>query len=198
MPGSSPPHPIPWLLAGVLAAVAVPAQAPALALALVQGQDDAKANAVRVAVLYKITSYITVDVATHKPGPTYRIGLLGDDDTAALARKVLPGKKVGDAAIELVTVSAEDAASGKAATTCDILYIASPIADELLAKVLAAYAALPLPLVCTRPRFCADGGTVQLFVQDGNVKFEVNTEALKKQKLAASAQFLKRSTRGPR
>lgn len=180
----------------------VPALATVLvAQATVQEREvENKAAAVRAALLFKIASYLTIDPespAADKPRKEYRIGLLGDDKTTALAKSMLPGKKVGDATVVIVVISAADAVAGRAAEQCDLLYIATPIEDETLAKVLTLHAEKPMAMLCHRPGFAADGGTIQLFVQDGGTRFEVNSQALRRQHLRASPQLMKHSQTGP-
>lgn len=161
---------------------------------------ETKLAAVHAAMILKIAYYIAQDPppADTPPRQQFRIGLLGEDPTTATAGKTLPGKKVGTQAAVVVRVSMEDAKAGRAAEQCDLLYIATPIDDESLATIVANYAKKPLILVCHRPGFAASGGTVQLFVHDGGLRFEVNHEAMRKQQLGASAQFLKHSLKGPR
>ncbi len=179
---------------------------PALATMLVaqaaaQDQDaESKTAAVRAALLFKIASYLTIDPdspAAGKPRKEYRIGLLGDDKTTAMAQRMLPGKKVGDATVVIVTISTADALAGRAAEQCDLLFIATPIEDATLAKVLTLHAQKPMAMLCHRPGFAADGGTIQLFVQDSGIRFEVNCQALRRQHLKASPQLLKHSQTGP-
>jgi len=179
---------------------------PALATMLVaqsavqDPESENKAAAVRAAMLAKIASYLTIDPdspAAGKARKEYRIGLLGEDKTTAMAQRMLPGKKVGEAIVVLVTISAADALAGRAAEQCDLLYIAAPTDDEALAKVLKLHAEKPMAMLCHRPGFAADGGTVQLFVQDGGTRFEVNSQALRRQHLRASPQLLKHSQAGP-
>ena len=163
-------------------------------------EADAKAAAVRAAFLFKFASYLTNESPgpdPRKPPSEYRIGIVGDDATAAIAKKLLPGKKIGEARIVIVTISADDAEAGRAASQCDILYIATPIEDASLTKIVAAHASKPVPMVCERPGFAAAGGSIQLFVQGGGVRFEVNTSRLHEQKIKASSQLLRHSQPGP-
>lgn len=161
----------------------------------------AKAGAVGAAMLLKVAGYI--EVQAPKPGDPppapkkHRIGVVGSDPTAMAVKKTLPGKSVGGAKVEVVTVTADDAAAGRAAAQCDLLYIASAIDAETVAKIVAQQASKPVPLVSTQPGFVVAGGGVQLFVQDGRMRFDVNTEALRGQGLHVSAQLLKHSKKGP-
>jgi hypothetical protein len=195
---------LPWWLALPLL------RATLLAQAGVQEPDAAAtAAAVRAALLHKIAGYVAIEAA--KDGPkdgqhgqqppaalTYRIGFVGTDATVTSAQKTLPGKSVRGATVEVVTVAVEDAVAGRAAAQCDLLYIAAGVGAETVAKIVAKQADKPVPLVCDQPGFAAAGGGVQLFVKDGGMRFEVNSEALKRQGLHASAQLLKHSQKGPK
>jgi len=165
----------------------------------VQGPDaEEKSAAVRAALVYKFASYVAPDAGETTPArKEYRIGLLGTDQTAVTAQNILVGKKVGEAKVVVVVVDENDAVAGRAAEQCDLLYIAASCADEAVAKVVAAGAEKPLAMVSMRPGFAAAGGTIQLFVQDGGTRFEVNIDALRRQQLRASPQLLKHSQKGP-
>jgi hypothetical protein len=196
--------PLQWLLLPLLSATLV-------AQAVVQEPDPAAtAAAVRAAMLHKIAGYVEIgDGKTGEPPPApapapatapkeYRIGIVGSDATAAAALKTLPGKYVRGAKIAVVAVSADDAAAGRAAEQCDLLYIATAVDAKTVAKIVAQQKDKPVALVCAQPGFAAAGGGVQLFVKDGCTRFEVNTEALQRQGLHASSQLLKHSVQGPK
>lgn len=191
---------LPWWLAVLLLRATLPAQA------VVQEPDAAAtAAAVQAAMLHKIAGYVALEETKETkdgqqpPAPTkYRIGVVGNDATVASATKTLPGKSVRGATVELVTVSVDDAIAGRAAASCDLLYIAGAVDAQTVAKIVGKHADKPVPLVCAQPGFAAAGGGVQLFVKDGCMRFEVNTEALRRQGLHASAQLLKHSQKGPK
>jgi len=182
--------PLPWLAATLLAQTA-------------HQEPDAAATAaaVRAALLYKIASYLEVEKPksgdSAPPAKRYRIGVLGDDATIATARKILPGKTVGDAKVVVVDITAEDAAAGRVAEKCDLLYLAAALDADTVQKIVAQLAQKAVPLVCAQPGFAAAGGTIQLFVKDGGTRFQVNTGTLRRQGLRASPQLLKHSQKGP-
>lgn len=134
---------------------------------------------------------------TEKKGPPFRIGLLGMDDVTSVATRILPGKSVGDRKATVVAIDSLAAVEGRAAESCDLLYVAASIDDKVLARVLAMHADKPMPIVCERPGFAAAGGTIQLFCEDKDLRFEVNTEALQAQGMKASPHLLKLSRKGP-
>lgn len=154
----------------------------------------------RAGTVLKLASYLTPERPRPKPEgkpPPYRIGLLGKDAVTCTAAKTLPGKPIGDTTVTVVQVDTLQAIEGKAADACDLLYVADSIDPKVLARVVAMHVDKPMPIVCERPGFAGGGGGVQLFVQDNLIRFEVNGEALKKQGVRASPQFLKLSRKGP-
>jgi len=134
---------------------------------------------------------------TESKGPPFRIGLLGKDDVTLVANKILPGKSVGDRKATVVAIDSLAAVEGRAAESCDLLYVAASIDDKVLARVLAMHADRPMPVICERPGFAVAGGTIQLFCEDKDLRFEVNTEALQAQGMKASPHLLKLSRKGP-
>lgn len=184
------------LVAGLALASGPANQQPTLAQ---EREVAAKLAAIQAAFLLKFASYVSP--ATPRPvakgtQPTYRIGILGEDPTAAAVRKLLQGKKVGDAAVEVVAVSETDARAGRAAELCDLLYVATPADDAALRSLCEQHATKSVLLVSAASGFLACGGGIQMFVQDGNVLFEVNAEVLQRQNLVASSQLLRLSRRG--
>lgn len=182
-----------------------------------RGQDpdpQERAAVLRAMVILKIAPYLAPEpkpaprapaptppkAGEQAPGPTYRIGLCGHDDVSAAAAKHLPQKRVGDAAVATVAVPAASAAAprGDEPRPYDLLYIAADTPHDVVARIVAAHANEPVPLVCEQRGFAARGGGVQLFVQDNTLRFEVNVDALKQQGVRASPQLLKLSKEAPK
>ena len=166
------------------------------AVASKQSEADARAAALRAMVVLKIAPYLTLEQppAARKE---YRIGVIGSDAVAAAIQKELPGKKVGELPVVVVAVDADTAAKTSTAHGCDLLWIAKSIDAPTQKLILAAHAAQPTALIAEHAGFAAAGGSVQLFVQDNGIKFEVNGEALKQQGMRASPQLSKLSRKGP-
>ncbi len=181
-------------LALALAAARSPCQQKAAAP--IEADPKARAAMLRASVILKIAPFLAVDDAPRKEGTEYRITIVGTDAVATAIIATLPGKKVDAAAVVVAEVDPKDAAAGKA-PACELLYIAASIDDATARRIVEAYADRPVPIVCERAGFVAAGGGVQLFVQDNNLRFEVNADALKRQGVRASPQLLKLSRKGP-
>ncbi len=154
----------------------------------------------RAGTVLKLASYLTLErprpKTEGKPAP-YRIGLLGKDAVTCTATRTLPGKTIGDTTVTVVQVDTLQAIEGRAADVCDLLYVAESIDPKVLARVVAMHTDKPMPIVCERPGFAGDGGSVQLFVEDKDLRFEINVDALKLQGVKASPHLLKLSRKGP-
>lgn len=155
----------------------------------------------RACTVLKLAGYLTPERPAPQPaGETrrvYRIGLLGHDDVTLAAARVLPGKNVDGATVQVVRVESLAAVEGRADELCDLLYVAQSIDSKVLARVVSVHAKDPMPIVCERPGFAAAGGSIQLFAEKDDLRFEINAEALQKQGVRASPQLLKLSRRGP-
>jgi hypothetical protein len=178
-----------------------PCTATAQAAATVQPQEphdaESRAALLRAMVVVKLAPYIKPEKAPADAPRTYRIAIVGNDGVTALAPRQLPGKKVDDTPVVIVPITSEAASDGSAAASYDMLYIASSIDDATVKQIVTSHATKPVPLVSERPGFANAGGSVQLFVKDNAIRFEVNAEALKKQTLRASPQLQKLSKKGP-
>lgn len=159
---------------------------------------EERAALLRTVLLLKLIPYLPPDTPP-KPAPTvHRIVLVGDDPVTRTAARQLPGRKVDERPVEVVVVSAADAAVGKGTEGCALVYVSADVDAALLQRIVAHHADKPAPIVCEKAGFAAAGGAVQLFVQDNNLRFEVNAETLKKQGIRPSPQLQKLSRRGPR
>ncbi|MBL9077899.1 MAG: YfiR family protein [Planctomycetes bacterium] len=154
----------------------------------------------RAGTVLKLAGYLTPEKPPQRDdhrAPVFRIGVLGKDDVTAAAQRLLPGKQVGEATATVVAIETLTAIEGRAAEHCDLLYVAQSIDPKVLARVVARHADKPLPIVCERPGFAATGGSIQLFAEAADVRFEVNADALQRQGIKPSPHLLKLSRKGP-
>lgn len=155
-----------------------------------------RAAVLRAMVVLKLAPYLTLEqVAAGRK--EYRIGVVGTDAVAAAIQRELPSKKVGDLPVVVVVVDPADAAKPEHAHGCDLLWLAQSLDTATQQRIVTAHASRPVALVADQAGFAAGSGTVQLFVQDNGVRFEVNAEALKAKGMRASPQLLKLSRKGP-
>jgi hypothetical protein len=159
-------------------------------------RENSHAALLRAMVVLKIAPYLTVEGAAK--AKEYRIGIVGADNVTAIADKQLTGKKIDSATVKVVVVDVQTAKQGTDTAKYDLLYLATALEKDDVAAIVKAHAEKPVPLICERGGFAASGGSVQLFVKDNGLRFEVNGDSLKAQGIEASSQLLKLSQKGPR
>jgi hypothetical protein len=180
----------------VAAAPSVRAQT-AMPAAPPQDNEASRAAKLRAMVILKMAPYFSLEAAPATRATEFRIGVVGDDAVVQSLRSDVAGKKVNELPVVIVGIDPKDAASGKLAAKYDVLYLACSVDEPSRKAIIASHADKPTPLVAEQTGFAQSGGAVQLFVKDNTVRFEINAEALKKQGVRASPQFLKLSRKGP-
>lgn len=125
------------------------------------------------------------------------IGILGDDDTARTARKVLAGKTLAGAPVRLFDLQWDEVVKGNGLDRCRLIYIAEELDARELAALLRAGRHAAVILASCQPGFVAAGGDVQLFVLKDRVRFQLNAGSLKAKGLRPSPKILEISHKGP-
>lgn len=172
----------------------------ALATPRLAAQDDdpaAKAAAVRAAIVYKLAGYLQRATPPKEPPTEFRIGVFGDDDVTKIAARLLDGKLVGTLKVKVVVVTPAMLAKGPVDDRCELLYVAATTRLATAKAIAAQHATRPLPTICELPGFVAAGGSIQMFVEGGSIRFEIAAKTLENQGVRASPQLLKLSRKGP-
>ena len=159
---------------------------------------EVRAALLRATMLLRIAAYIQPAIPPASRPAQLRVGVVGDDAASQVLRQQMAGKQFGGRELLVLAVTADEAMSADKTVNVDLLYVATSIDDAAANKIVAAHRTSPLPLISERRGFAAGGGTVQLFVKENFLRFEVNVETLKRQGLLADSQLLKMSQRGPR
>lgn len=169
---------------------------PRAAKATAAQNPQARAAQLRATFISKIAPYLK-GTGKHKNTKShYRIGVVGKDLLADAIKKWLPGKPVGKRKIKVEIVSLKDAKTTKSCTF-DLIYVGRTVDPTACTAIIKRHEKLATALVSERPGFASNHGGIQLFIRDNKVRFEVNHEALKRQKVKVSPQLLKLSTKGP-
>jgi hypothetical protein len=156
-----------------------------------------RAAMLRATAILRIAAYIQPERAPATRSNLLRIGVVGDDAVTQVLQRQLAGKRLDGREVTIVVVATATAVEGKVAD-CDLLYIATAVDADTGNRIRAANADRPLALVSERPGFAAEGGSVQLFVKENFIRFEINATAMKRQGLRPDSQLLKLSQKGPR
>jgi len=179
-------------IAGVLAAATIGLIVAASCTRMAMGQagDDSERQAeynVKLAYLCNFTRYVTWPAdAASKDGGEWIIGVLGEDPfRGALDRIAASGRKVAER--KLVT---RHFASLKDYKPCHILFIPKSVPRKQQDAVIQAMQGKPVLVVGEIGGFAAAGGCVNFYLDEDSVRFEINVDALKAQRLEASSKLL--------
>jgi YfiR/HmsC-like len=159
---------------------------------------ESRAAQLRATMILRVASYIQPTTAPAKKPAPLTIGVVGDDPTARWLLQQMNGQRFGDRDLVVRSVAATDVTVPERTDAMVLLYLAADVDAATVTRLTAACADRPLALLCERPGFVAAGGTVQLFVRDNFLRFEINSEAMKRQGLVPDSQLQKLSQRGPR
>lgn len=165
---------------------ALPAALICAALAL--AGDAAPEYAVKAAFLAHFGRFTTWPEGTFRDGEAkFRIAVLGEDPFGkvldAVAAKPIQGRPV-----EVLRVRTAREAKG-----CHIVFVCRS-EQPRIAAVLKALASSHILTVGETEGFAKGGGILGFVLEEGKVRFEVNPEAARRQKLALHPKLLKLGT----
>jgi hypothetical protein len=158
---------------------------------------ETRAALLRATMILRVASYIQPTTPPAKKPVQLCIGVVGDDPTARWLREQMTGKRFADRDLVVQAIAVADATRPAKPNSLELLYLAADLDATTVARITAAHADRPLTLLSERPGFAANGGSVQLFLKDNFLRFEINSEAMKRQGLVPDSQLLKLSQRGP-
>ena len=140
----------------------------------------------KAALLHKFVKYVEWPAPrfADKASPIV-IGVLGKDPFGETLERTFGDKKVGERGFELLRL--RDISEVK---RCHVLFLPDEERDQEK-KVLQAVAGQSILLVGETEGFASRGGTINLYIEEKHLKFEINQEVAKEQGLAISSNLLK-------
>ncbi|MGD9722869.1 MAG: YfiR family protein [Pirellulales bacterium] len=136
--------------------------------------------------LYNFGHYVEwpEDAFTSADQP-FVIGILGTAPVHASLREIAATRTVAERRIVIKQFASPDAIE-----PCHILFVGSTVPAPLAQRAVARLKGLPVLTVGEMPGFAAQGGCINFFIQDNKIRFEVNLEAARQQRLKVSAKLL--------
>lgn len=167
-----------WCTAAVVAAVILGTPV------VVAGQGPQRETDVvlKAAFLYNFARF--AEWPALRIGQAIAVCIVGDDDMAAAFDKTASGKSIGG---HVVAMTRPDDATTWSA--CHVLFIADTEARRS-AKELSLIRAVPVLTVSDAPGFARRSGLVELYVEDGRMRFAINVDALGRSGLQLSSRLL--------
>jgi YfiR/HmsC-like len=136
------------------------------------------------AFLFNFARFTEWPAETFHADSTVSACVLGDRDIADALSRTVAGKQVSGRSVA-VTLVAPDAPL----PACHVLYLSS-VVERRIDDILSTVRELPVLTVSDADAFAQRGGIVQMFVEDGKMKFRVNARSAKRARLALSSRLL--------
>ncbi len=170
----------------MFAAVAIAALAVCVPAPSADAQRSAaSADDVKAAFVYQFTNYVTWPAETFaEASAPFTIGIVGNNDMAALLRESTSDKNVGGRPILIRELTSPDEA-----TACQIVFIDRD-EDKNADAYLAAVDGKPVLTVSDNDKFTEKGGVVRLFEEQNKLRIEINVDESDRSKLVISSKLL--------
>ena len=155
---------------------------------LVIGQtevDPRQEYNVKAVYLYSFGRYVVWPDSSLNDGELFTIGTLGGDSFGGALDRIARQKKIGGK--QIVIRRFESTADYQ---QCDILFLSKSVSAEEQSAAIKMIGTQPVLLVAESPGFAMRGGTINFFLHEGTVRFEINVNAAKRQGLSIDAKLL--------
>lgn len=167
--------------------------AAALALVATNGVESVEAPRpgeyeVKAAFLYNFAKFVKWPDGASQ-GPTFVIGVLGEDPFGGVLDKTFHGKTILDKAVEVRRL-----ASPEAAREAQIVFVSSS-EKEHLAAILKTLSGATVLTVGEMDRFTDRGGMIAFQLRDEAVRFEINLDEVERANLKMSSQLIRLAQR---
>jgi hypothetical protein len=154
-----------------------------------QSDEDSESSreyAIKAAYLYQFGRYVQwpADVFPSPQSPLV-IGVLGPDPFGGLLEEIARTKRIDGRPIVIRRF-----ASMAEYTPCNILFVGASVSPEQKAAAIAKAQKAPVLLVGEEPGFAKHGSTINFFLEDNRIRFEINTEAARQKQLKISSKLL--------
>lgn len=143
---------------------------------------------VEAADLYNFGKFVRWPADALAGADSFDICMLGQNPFGGKLEQLIAHEQMSGKPIRKRVIAHASEAKG-----CAIVYISESEGPNL-EIVLAALNGKGALLVSGLPHFAEDGGAIQFLVEDNRVRFEVNLDAVTKNRLAVSSELLKVAT----
>ncbi|MBA3006853.1 MAG: YfiR family protein [Desulfocapsa sp.] len=116
---------------------------------------------------------------------TIDVGLVGEDESLAMAFKSIDGKQVGDRTLRVRFIPPAGDCRG-----CEILFVSNAIDRATLLRFLTAVKDQPVLIIGETPDFARIGGIINFISKNGRLHFEINPREAERHRLKISSRIL--------
>jgi len=163
--------------------------AAALALVAAAGPPPLRAQGleyeVKAAFVFNFIQFVQWPAALSETSAPFHVCVYGDNPFGQMLERTVQGEQVNGRSIEIELV-----AVGAPLTPCHVLFVPRSQSSRAPAALRAASGA-PVLTIGESPEFLKAGGMINLFVEQGRVRFDVNLAAAGAQGLGLSSRLLR-------
>jgi hypothetical protein len=139
---------------------------------------------VKAAFLYNFTRFIDWPADTPPNAEPFRLCVIADEPIVGAIQRTMQGESVKGRPVQTVVP-----ASPVETRTCQVLFVEQRQLERA-SPMLAAVRELPVLTVSDARGFAARGGAIEFLIEEGRVRFDVNTAAAKRAGLSISSRLL--------
>ena len=140
---------------------------------------------VKAVYLYSFGRYVVWPKSSMSDREPFTIGILGGDPFAGALDRIAQKKQIGRKRIVIRRFK-----SAADYQPCHVLFLSKSVSAEEQSAVISKVGKQPVLLVSEIPGFAVRGGTINFFLIDGKVRFEISLDAAKRQGLSVDAKLL--------
>jgi hypothetical protein len=148
----------------------------------VDGPDARSEVTVKAAFLYNFAKF--AEWPTLQPGAPIAVCIIGDDAVATAFSRTVHGLNISGHALDV-----SEPSDGAAWSGCHLLFIADGDMQRA-ATGLSALKTLPVLTVSDAKGFSRTDGIIELYVEDGRMRFAINVDAAERSGLHLSSRLL--------
>lgn len=147
--------------------------------------QESKEYELKAAFLFNFAQFVKwpSDSFTAADAPFY-IGILGDDPFGGALEETVQGETIDNHKLRVVRGRSFDEVKD-----CQMIFVCKS-EENHLGEILSDLDSKPILAVSEIGSFARDGGTIDFYLQDGKVRFEINPESAQRRGLKISSQLL--------
>ena len=165
-----------WALAGLVAAASLAASP--------SGAQSVTEQDVKAAFLYNFTRFVDWPEGTPKGPDPFRLCVVADPPITQIIERTMQGESVRGRSTQTVVPD-----SPSEARACQILFVGRNQVERG-EPMLAAVRDLPVLTVADASGSLSGGGAIEFILENGRVRFDVNTETARRAGLSISSRLL--------
>jgi hypothetical protein len=145
--------------------------------------------ALKAALVFNFAKFAEWPVESLPPNADLIACVVGDETLAAALARTAQGRQLAGHRPAITPLAPE-----ASLRSCHLLYLAG-VTPAQTTRILASVADMPMLTISDMEHFAEAGGIVQLFVDEGRMRFGLNLESAKHARLQLSSRLMALATR---